>query len=401
MSFADRLPDGALTGLRVLDLTQVMSGPFCTMMLADMGADVVKIENPQGGDQTRTSWGYAVRGEDSRAFLALNRNKRSVRLDLKDAAQRERFYAMVGEADVVVENFRPGVTARLGIDYETLKQHNPALIYASISGFGQTGPYAQRPGYDLIAQGMSGIMSITGEPGGNPVKSGLPVADLGAGMFTAFGILTAYVARLASGEGQYLEVSLFESALALSVWESTEYWATGEAPEALGSANRMSAPYQAFRASDGYLTVGANNERLWARLCEVLGVPELVTDERYRTNTLRMRHRDELVAELTPLFSARTVDEWVDELLGIGVPAGPIRDYSYVLDSDPHVAERGAVTSYEHPVEGTVKVLASPVRLSGTPATVRRPAPLLGEHDELLAGAGTGAPALPDGAPRG
>ncbi|MVA75194.1 CoA transferase [Auraticoccus sp. F435] len=397
MSFADQLPDGALTGLRVLDLTQVMSGPFCTMMLADLGADVIKVENPDGGDQTRTSWGYAVRGDDSRAFLSLNRNKRSVRLDLKDEDQRADFYAMVREADVVVENFRPGVAARLGVDYERLRTENPALIYASISGFGQTGPYSQYPGYDLIAQGMTGVMSITGEPDGNPVKCGLPVADLGAGMFTAFGILAAYVARLATGEGQYLEVSLFEAALALSVWESTEYWATGEAPQALGSANRMSAPYQAFRASDGYLTVGANNERLWRRLCDVLGAPELVADERYRTNTLRMGHRDELVADLTPLFAARSVEEWVDALLAAGVPAGPIRDYAYVLDSDPHVAARQAVTSYEHPVEGTVKVLASPVRLQGTPPTVRRPAPLLGEHDDLRRGAAAGERLVEEG----
>ncbi|RCK69980.1 CoA transferase [Desertihabitans brevis] len=383
MPFPDQ-PAGALTGLRVLDLTQVMSGPYCTMMLADMGADVIKVENPAGGDQTRVSWGYAVQGDDSRAFLALNRNKRSVRIDLKDEAGREDFYRLVRTADVVVENFRPGVTARLGIDYETLTQHNPALIYASISGFGQTGPYSQHPGYDLIAQGMSGVMSITGEPDGDPVKCGLPVADLGAGMFTAFGIVTAYASRLKTGEGQYLEVSLFEAALAMSVWESTEYWATGQVPQALGSANRMSAPYQAFRASDGYLTIGANNERLWTRLCDVLGAPELVQDERFTTNTLRMGHRAELVATLTPLFATRTVDEWVTALLEAGVPAGPIRDYSYVLDSDPHVAARGAVTSFEHPVEGTIKTLASPVRLQGTPPTVRSAPPLLGEHDGLL-----------------
>ncbi len=383
MTLSD-LPDGALSGLRVLDLTQVMSGPYCTMMLADMGADVIKIENPDGGDQTRVSWGYAVKGEDSRAFLSLNRNKRSVRIDLKDEGQREDFYRLVETADVVVENFRPGVAARLGVDYESLRRLNAGLIYASISGFGQTGPYSQHPGYDLIAQGMSGVMSITGEPDGEPVKCGLPVADLGAGMFTAFGIVTAHVAKLRSGEGQYLEVSLFESALAMSVWESTEYWATGEVPQALGSANRMSAPYQAFSASDGYLTVGANNERLWARLCEVLGVPELTGDERFVTNTLRMTHRAELVAVLRPLFGRRTVDEWVEALLAAGVPAGPIRDYSYVLESDPHVIARGALASFDHPVEGTIPTLASPVRLQGTPPTVRTAPPLLGEHDQLL-----------------
>ncbi|TDU84265.1 formyl-CoA transferase [Kribbella voronezhensis] len=376
------MAEGALDGLRVLDLTQVMAGPFCTMLLADLGADVIKIENPATGDQTRRSWGYAVTGEDSRAFLALNRNKRSVCLDLKSAQGLADFHRLARSADIVVENFRPGVTKRLGVDYETLSALNPRLIYASVSGFGQTGPYADRPGYDLIAQAMSGVMSITGTPGGVPVKCGLPVGDLGAGMFCAFGIVAAVHARERNGRGQQVETSLFESALAMSVWESTEYWATGEVPQPLGSANRMSAPYQALRTKDGYLTLGANNERLWQRLCAALELPQLPADPRFVTNTDRMKHRDELAGVLEEALASATTDEWVDRLLAAGVPAGPIRNYRQVLDEDPHVRARGMVQELDHPVEGRVRVLGSPVRLSGTPAQLRRHPPLLGEHTE-------------------
>ena len=376
----------ALNGIRILDLTQVMSGPFCTMMLADLGADVVKIENPVAGDQTRKDWGYAIKGEDSRAFLALNRNKRSVCLDLKSEEGLQNFYALVEEADVVVENFRPGVAKRLGVDYETLKAITPSIIYASISGFGQTGPYSNYPGYDLIAQGMTGVMSITGEPGGNPIKCGLPIADLGAGMFCAIGILGAVIARSNTGEGQYLETSLFEAALSMSVWESTEYWATGEAPQPLGSANRMSAPYQAIATSDGHVTVGANNEKLWRGMCEIIGAPELLTDERFLDNDRRMGNRDELIATLEPFFAQRTTEEWVQALLDGGVPAGAIRDYSYVLSEDPHVKARNMIGEFDHPVEGVIPVLASPMKLYGTPATIRTAPPLLGQHtEEVLA----------------
>jgi formyl-CoA transferase len=378
--------EGALDGLRVLDLTQVMAGPYCTMLLADLGADVVKIENPEDGDQTRRFWGYAVHGEDSRAFLALNRNKRSVCLDLKSAEGLADFHRLVLTADVVVENFRPGVTKRLGVDYETLSELNPRLIYASVSGFGQTGPYANRPGYDLIAQAMSGVMSITGTSGGVPVKCGLPVGDLGAGMFCAFGIVSAVLSRVHTGRGQQVETSLFEAALAMSVWESTEYWATGEVPQPLGSANRMSAPYQALRTRDGYLTLGANNERLWQRLCTALKVTHLQTDPRFVTNTDRMLNRDDLVVELEKTLVEAETDDWVALLLEVGVPAGPIRDYRQVLDEDPHVKARGMVQEIDHPIEGRVRVLGSPVRMSGTPAQLRRHPPLLGEHTaEVLA----------------
>ncbi|WP_431795839.1 CaiB/BaiF CoA transferase family protein [Microbacterium enclense] len=382
---ADGSTRAALRGIRVLDLTQVMSGPFCTMVLADLGADVIKIENPEKGDQTRASWGYSVIGDDSRAFLSLNRNKRSVGLDLKDAAGLDAFFALVRTADVVIENFRPGVAARLGIDYASVRAVNPRIIYASISGFGQTGPYSQFPGYDLIAQAMTGVMSVMGEEGGAPMKSAIPIADLGAGMFCTIGILGAVIARGDEGEGQYLETSLFESALAMSVWESTEYWSTGEPPKPLGSANRMSAPYQALRTSDGYLTIGANNEKLWRLLCGALAADDLVADPRFEDNNRRLDNREELAVELERRLAGRTTDDWVDMLLAAGVPAGPIRDYRQVLAEDPHVSAREMVTSFDHPIEGLTKVLASPLKLSGTPVQVRTPPPLLGQHtDEVL-----------------
>lgn len=386
---------GALTGVRVLDLSQVMSGPYCTMILADLGADVIKIENPDRGDQTRKSWGYSVVGEDSRAFLSLNRNKRSVVLDLKADGDREDFLALARTADVVIENFRPGVAARLGVGYDAVRAVRPDIVYASISGFGQTGPYADYPGYDLIAQAMTGIMSVTGEPGGAPVKSDIPVADLGSGMFAAIGILAALLSRQTTGEGQYLETSLFESALALSVWQSTEFWSTGVSPEPLGSANRMSAPYQALATKDGFVTVGANNEKLWRLLCAVLGAPELVADARFVDNNSRMGNRSELVAELEKRMAYRTTDEWVEAMLAGGVPAGPIRNYQQVLEDDPHVKAREMIAQFEHPVEGRTSVLASPLRLSGTPVAIKSPPPLLGQHtDEVLSSLPSRRPVL-------
>ncbi len=270
-----------LTGLHVLDLTQVMAGPFCCQVLADLGADVVKVEPPGSGDQSRRSMGFRMKGEDTAAFLAVNRNKRSATLNLKDPRHRAAFHRLAGTADVLVENFRPGVTERLGIDYDTLAAINPRLIYASISGFGQTGPYAMRPGFDLIAQGVSGVMSVTGEPGGEPVKCGVPVSDLAAGLFCAVGILAANRARDSTGRGQHVDTSLFEGALALSIWETAELWATGRVPEPLGSAHRLTAPYQALRTRDGHITVGGNNERLWARLCAAVGREDLLEDDRF------------------------------------------------------------------------------------------------------------------------
>jgi crotonobetainyl-CoA:carnitine CoA-transferase CaiB-like acyl-CoA transferase len=379
---------GALDGLRVLELTQVMAGPFCGQVLADLGADVVKVEPPGAGDQSRRSLGFAVKGEDTAAFLAVNRNKRSVALDLKDDGQRAVFLDLVPSADVVIENYRPGVAARLGVGFEALEAINPRLIYASISGFGQTGPYAMRPGFDLIAQGLAGVMSVTGEPGGDPVKAGIPISDLSAGLFCAVAILSAVVARERTGRGQYIDTSLFEGALALSIWESAELWATGRTPAALGSAHRLTAPYQALRTRDGYITVGGNNQRLWERLCTAVGRTDLIDDPRFDTNAARMDNRPALETELESALAARDTDDWVDALLEAGVPVGPIHDYRQVFE-DPHTLAREMVVEVEHPVEGTIRALGVPVKLSDTPGSVRRPAPLLGEHTaEVLREAG-------------
>ncbi len=377
----DNLPP--LTGLRVLDLSQVMAGPFCCMLLGDMGADVIKVEPPGTGDQTRKSMGFRMKGEDSPGFLALNRNKRSITLDLKTPEGQRTLHKLVETADILVENSRPGVSKKLGADFETLSRINPRLIYASISGFGQTGPWSQRPGFDLIAQAMGGVISGTGIPGAEPVKSGIPVGDLGAGMFACYGILSAVIGRERTGKGQYIDTSLLDAALALSVWESTEYWATGKSPGPLGTANRMSAPYQAFAGSDGYFVVGAANQKLWLIFCDAIGRPELKDDPRYANNIDRVQRRGELADELRPTFLTRTAEEWVDLFLSAGVPAGPINDYSVALDNE-HVHHRKAVIEIAHPVEGSFKALGFPAKLSHTPAAVRRPPPLLGQHNEEI-----------------
>ncbi len=380
-------PTLPLDGIRVVDLTQVMAGPFCTLLLADMGADVIKVEPPGRGDLSRSMGGAELQleGDDNAPFFALNRNKRSVVLDLKSEAGLEAFRALVRTADVVVENFRPGVTEKLGVDYASVAELAPDVVYASISGFGQAGPYADRPGFDLIAQGMSGIMSVTGEPDGKPVKCGVPIADLSAGLFGANGILAALFARERTGEGQLVETSLFEAALALSVWESTEYFATGEPPEAHGSAHRLSAPYQAFRTGDGHMTLAALTRRQWENLCGAVGREELADDRRFRTNDARMENLPALVEELEAVLTTASTSHWVRELLDAGVPAGPIHDYEEVF-GDPHTLARGMVEEVEHPVEGLVRTLGFPVKLSRTPARMRLPPPLLGQHTAEVLG---------------
>lgn len=374
-----------LDGVRVVDLTQVMGGPFCTMQLGDLGADVIKVEPPTG-DLSRAMGGAELRmpGSDNAPFFALNRNKRSLVLNLTQDGDRRVFMALVRTADVLVESFRPGVTQRLGVDYPVISAVNPRLIYASISGFGQTGPYADRPGFDLIAQGMSGIMSVTGEPGGTPVKAGVPIADLSVGLIATNGILAALLARAATGRGQHIDTSLFESALAMAVWESTEYWASGDVPRAMGSAHRLSAPYQAFRTRDGYITLAALTTQQWEALCDTLERGALVRDARFETNAARMAHRPELVRELEAVLVMRSTAEWVERMLAAGVPAGPIHDFRQVF-ADPHTQARRMIEDVEHPVAGTVHTLGFPLKLSETPLRVRRPPPLLGEHSaEIL-----------------
>ena len=378
---ADECAPGSLplAGVRVLELCQVMAGPFCGMLLGDMGADVIKIEPPPAGDQTRGAMGFKLKGSDSLGFMNLNRNKRSVVLDLKDSHGRGVLYRLVETADILVENYRPGVTRRLGIDFDTLRTINPRLVYASISGFGQTGPWADRPGYDLMAQAMAGTMSITGHPGQPPARCGVPIADLGCALLTVYAILSAYIGQCRTGVGQYVDASLFEAAMSFAIWDTADYWGTGRLPGPLGTANRMSAPYQAVRASDAYFVIGANNARLWERLCEVIGRPELRQDQRFATIAGRLANREELVAEIEQSLASHTAAEWIERLLAAGVPAAPILNLAQALGSE-HAQARRMVMEMPHPVEGSVRSLGFPVKLSATPPSLRRPPPLLGEH---------------------
>ena len=377
-----------LAGLTVIDLSQVLAGPLCTMILGDLGADVVKVEPPHG-DQSRQSLGTRI-GDDSVAFLAVNRNKRSIVLDLQTDSGRRTLHRLVANADVVVENFRPGVAQRLGAGYDELSELNPRLVYGSLTGFGSRGPYAARAGLDLVVQAMTGLMSVTGEEGGRPVKTGPPVADLSAGLYLTIGILAALESRQKTGRGQRVATSLYESALSLAVWETAELWANGETPGPLGSAHRMAAPYQALRTSDGYIVVAAINTRFWRRLCDLVGLPYLADDPRFLTNTDRLQRRQELAALLEDALAHRTTDEWVDELVAAGVPGGPLHDYARTL-ADPHTEATGMIVEIEHPVAGTVRMLGSPVHLADSTFTVRRPPPLLGEHTaEVLAATGVG-----------
>jgi crotonobetainyl-CoA:carnitine CoA-transferase CaiB-like acyl-CoA transferase len=377
----------ALQGMKVLDASQILAGPFCSMLLADMGADVIKIEKPTGGDDTRR-FGPPFAGGESVGFMAMNRNKRSIVLNFKEPAGIEAMKRLVAGADVVIENYRTGVMDRLGLGYEALSAINPALIYCSISGFGRTGPYAERAGFDLVAQGMSGLMSITGVPGSPPVKAGVPVADMNAGMFATYGILTAYINRLKTGKGQYLEVSLLEAALAYTVWESSSYLATGEVPGPLGSAHRLSAPYQALRTADGYLNIGAPNQSNFERLCRALDRVDLIKNDLYRDNASRMQNREQLERDLEETMSLQTREHWLRVLEDAGVPAGPILDMREVW-SDPQVIARGMDAPTEHPTAGTVRNIGLAARLYGTPGKVYGPAPLLGQHTrEVLADAG-------------
>ena len=377
----------ALAGVRVLELTQVMAGPFCGQVLADMGADVIKVEPPERRRRRRRWLPHA--GEDSRG---VPRRQPQQALDRArpqdDARERARFAASLRAPTSCSRTSAPGSRRASALDDETLRAVNPRLVYASISGFGQTGPYAQRPGYDLIAQGLAGVMSVTGEPGGDPVKCGVPVSDLASGLFCAVAILSALHARERTGRGQSIDTSLFEGAPAMSVWESAELWATGRVPAKLGSAHRLLAPYQALRTADGHITVGGNTQALFERLCAVIGRPELPGDARFATNDARMGNVAALVAELEAALRARSTDEWVAALVEGGVPCGPIHDYAQVF-ADEHTQAREMEVTVEHPVEGTIRALGIPAKLSDTPGAVRRPAPLLGEHTaEVLLEAG-------------
>jgi formyl-CoA transferase len=362
----------------VVEVGNFMAAPFCAMQLADLGADVVKVENPDGGDLTRLS-GPFLDGESS-PFVRLNRNKRSLALDLKSARGKDVFRRLASKADVVVENLRPGTMTQLGLDYPKLSAANQGLIYVAASGWGQDGPYADRPGLDIMAQGMSGLMSITGpEGGGGPVKIGVPMTDLACALYGALAAVAALHARERTGRGQFIDVCLFEAGVSFAIWEAGRYFATGEIPRPLGSAHQTSAPYQALRAEDGWFTVGANSQKLWESFCDALGLPQLKSDPRFAKNHLRHQNRKELIPLLEEVTSRGRAAAWVEKIQAAGVPCGLIQTYDQVFN-DPHLNARGFFAEAPHAKLGNVKQIGSPMRLSGTPARLARAGPMLGEH---------------------
>ena len=368
-----------------------MAGPYCAMLLADMGARVIKVEPPDG-DSTRRMAGAV--GSDSPAFNSVNRGKESITLNLGVPAARDVFRRLARTADILVENYRPGVMAKLGLDYPALSAENGRLIYASISGYGQTGPSASKGGFDLVAQGESGLMSVTGERGRPPIKTGVPLTDLGAGLFALAGILAALHERSRSGRGQHVDTSLFEAGMALGVWEATEYLSGRGIPRPLGSAHRMSAPYQAFRCADGHITIGAANDRTFARLAALIGHPEWTSEPRFATNSGRVAHSDVLAALIEEVTATGSCADWLARLEQAGVPCGPIRDFAQAF-ADPQATAREMAVETDHPVLGRIRQLGTPIKMSKTPLDPRRRAPMLGEHtDYVLAQAGYSGDAI-------
>jgi len=383
----DKHDGGALADLVVLDLTRILSGPFATMTLADLGADVIKIEQPGQGDDTR-QWGPPFQGEEAAYFLSVNRNKRSLAVDLKSAEGLAAVRKLALTADVLVENFRPGTAARLGLGYEELSARNPGLVYASISGYGQTGPDAHRPGYDAIAQARSGIMSVTGEAAGPPVRVGVSSADLTAGMWATIGILAALHEKGRTGLGQWVDISLLDGSVSWLTYVSSGYFASGNIPQRYGSAHPTIVPYQAFETADGFAMVAVGNDGLWRRFAQAVGRADLATDPLFAGNPDRVAHRGALLPLIEGIMLTRTTEEWVAVLDAAGVPVGPIQTVDQAL-ADPQVLARGMVATVQHPTEGELNMVNCPIKLSRTPATVRTAPPLLGQHtDGILASLG-------------
>jgi crotonobetainyl-CoA:carnitine CoA-transferase CaiB-like acyl-CoA transferase len=375
---------GPLAGMRVLELAQIMAGPTAGMMLADLGADVIKIEKLPGGDDTRAYREPRVNGA-SAPFLMMNRNKRGIAINLKHDKGREVLKRLVKDADVITENYRRGTLEKLGVGYDVLSKINPGLIYCAISGYGRDGPFADKGGFDLIAQGFAGLMSITGEPGRPPVKPGNPVADINAGLLAAMGVIAAYVHKLRTGEGQVVDTSLMEAGLQQTYWHAAIFFATGRSPQPTGSAHVLTAPYQAFHARDGWINIGGANQNNWERMTIALGHPEWKDDPRFTTNDERMQNLPALVETMNAVLVTRTRAEWLQLLDAAGVPAGPVNNMEEAL-SNPQVLARGMVAEVEHPVNGRYKALGCPIHFSKTPAAVEHPAPLLGEHTRLILG---------------
>ena len=372
----------ALSDVVVIDLSRVLAGPYCTQILGDLGATVIKIEQPGKGDDTRQFGPPYIAGE-SAYYLGLNRNKRSITLDFNALEDKQRLLDLLSTATVLVENFRPGTLTRQGLGYQELRAINPGLIYCSISGYGQNGPYASRPGYDFVAQAESGLMAVTGEIDGEPQRVGVPVADVSAGMFACMAILAALHVRDRTGQGQYIDISLLEAAISLLSNVSSNHLISGEEAERYGNGHPNIVPYQAFRTHSGYIVVACGNDRLYQKLCHLLGRDELATDERFATNPQRVRNRQQLVPMLQALFLQRDTDDWLDELRTAGIPCGAINTISQVF-RDPQIQARGLVWECEHPTAGTIKLSGSPLRLSETPTRLYKAPPLLGEDNDTM-----------------
>ncbi len=374
---------GPLAGMKVIELAHIMAGPVCGLMLADMGADVIKVEKIPGGDDSRRFLPPDIQGEPA-AFMMMNRNKRGIAVNLKTEGGKTVLRRLLKTTDVLIENYRLGTMEKLGLGYESLKADNPGLVYCALSGFGRTGPYAERGGFDLIAQGMSGLMSITGEgPGRPPVKVGAPVTDITAGILAAMGILAAYAHRLKTGQGQMVDTSLFEAGIVHTYWQSAIAFATGVAPGPMGSAHPLNAPYQAFATADGWITVGAANQANWLRLLDAIEAPALADDPRFVDNAKRMANLKDLEAVLSVYFRRRPSAEWLQRLADAGVPAGPVLDI-LAMHQDPQTIVRDMVVSVEHRRVGTVESLGLPVKFSATPGTVTAGAPVFGEHTRAV-----------------
>lgn len=380
MSDEEKAP---LSDFTVLEIGVFLAGPFGTMQLADLGARVIKVENPEGGDQTRST-GPSVNGE-SAPFMLVNRNKESVTLDLKTPLGREAFLRLAEKADAVVENMRPGVARRLGVDYESVRERNPGIVYASASGWGQDGPLANLAGLDIMAQARSGLMSVTGFPDSPPAKVGVPICDLTTAMYVALAVTAALHERNRSGQGQHIDVSLFETGVSYAVWEAAAYFVEGKVGRPQGSAHQNQAPYQAVRTADGYVTLGANTPRLWSRMCESLEMHDLYADERFSTSSGRMADRDVLIQRIEDVTTRLSTEEVIQKLNAAGVPCASISSYDQVF-TDEHLLERDFFWDAPHPTAGTVRQIGSPMRLSRTPARRGQAGPTLGQHNHRLEG---------------
>jgi crotonobetainyl-CoA:carnitine CoA-transferase CaiB-like acyl-CoA transferase len=372
----------ALAGIRIVDFSRALAGPYCTMLLADLGAEVIKVEMPGKGDDSR-GWGPPFIEGEAAYFLSINRNKKSITLNLKSDKAKQIVSRLIEKADVVLESNRPGVMTKLGLDYETVKKNNPQVIYCSISGFGQTGPYSKRPGFDQVIQGYGGIMGLTGEAGGPPLKVGIAVTDIATGMFAAIGILTALYHRQRTGKGQYVDASMLDGQVSWLTYQAGRYLASGLVPQRIGSAHPLIVPYQAFGASDGFINIAAGNDNLWMKFCEVAGLLDIAEDPKFATNAKRVENREEVVEIISRVIATKTLQEWLDLLNDAGVPCGPINTIDQIF-ADPHVLARDMLVDVDHPKCGKIKLTGCPIKLSETPAEVSAAPPILGQHNEEI-----------------